>query len=77
MLGEGLWEELGRHGVDVLVCAAGSTLTPKFKEQTPEDKRAGNSAMEPEDVVRETLFSSSADRGRPSFRGASIAGSGK
>ena len=56
VLGEGLWEELGRHGVDVMVCAAGSTLTPKFKETTPADKRAGSSAMEPEEVVRETLF---------------------
>ena len=56
VLGEGLWEELGRHGVDVMVCAAGSTLTPNFKEATPEEKRAGSSAMEPEEVVRETLF---------------------
>ncbi len=55
MLGEGLWEELGRHGVDVMVCAAGSTLTPKFKEATPADKLAGSPAMEPEDVVREAL----------------------
>ena len=38
VLGEGLWEELGHHGVDVMVCAAGSTLTPKFKKETPEDK---------------------------------------
>ena len=56
VLGEGLWEELGRRGVDVLVCAAGSTLTPNFKQATPEDKRTGGSAMEPEDVVRETIF---------------------
>ena len=55
VLGEGLWEELGHHGVDVMVCAAGSTLTPKFKEATPADKVASASAMEPEDVVRETL----------------------
>jgi len=55
VLGEGLWEELGHHGVDVMVCAAGSTLTPKFKEETPEDKRAALAPMEPEDVVREAL----------------------
>lgn len=55
VLGEGLWEELGYHGVDVMVCAVGSTLTPKFKEATPEDKRASLSPMEPEDVVREAL----------------------
>ena len=39
-----------------MVCAAGSTLTPKFKEATPEDKRAGLSPMEPADVVREVLY---------------------
>ena len=55
VLGEGLWEELGHHGVDVMVCAAGSTLTPGFKEATPEDKLANLSAMEPKDVVREAL----------------------
>ena len=55
VLGEGLWDEFGRAGVDVMVCAAGSTLTPNFKEATPEEKRAGLSAMEPDDVVRETL----------------------
>ena len=55
VLGEGLWEELGYQGVDVMVCAAGSTLTPKFKTATPEDKRAGLSPMEPEDVVGEAL----------------------
>ena len=38
-----------------MVCAAGSTLTPKFKTATPEDKRAGLSPMELEDVVREAL----------------------
>ena len=55
VLGEGLWEELGHDGVDVMVCAAGSTLTPKFKTATPEAKRASLSPMEPEDVVREAL----------------------
>ena len=55
VLGEGLWEELGRHGVDVMVCAAGSTLTPKFKEATPAGTQAASAAMEPEAVVREAL----------------------
>ena len=55
VLGEGLWEELGRHGVDVMVCAAGSTLTPKFKETMADDKQSSGSAMEPADVVREAL----------------------
>ena len=35
ILGESLWEELSPHGVDVLVCAAGATLTPNFQTQTP------------------------------------------
>ena len=55
VLGEGLWEELGHDGADVMVCAAGSTLTPKFKTATPEGKRANLSPMEPDDVVREAL----------------------
>ena len=33
---EGLWNELQPHGVDVLACVAGATLTPNFKSQTPE-----------------------------------------
>ena len=55
VLGEGLWEELGHRGVDVLVCAAGGIRTPNFNEATPEDKRDSQPVMEPEDVVREAL----------------------
>ena len=55
VLGEGLWEELRRHGVDVMVCAAGFTLTPAMQAATPADKLAGLHPMEPEEVVREAL----------------------
>lgn len=39
VLGESLWEEWGPQGVDVLVCAAGATLTPNFEAQTHLDSR--------------------------------------
>ena len=55
VLGEGLWEELGRHGVDVMVCVAGATATPAFKNEIPENKQAQLNPMEPEQVVRESL----------------------
>ena len=55
VLGEGLWEELGRRGVDVMVCAPGFTLTPAMQATTPADKLAGLHPMEPEEVVREAL----------------------
>ena len=55
ILGEGLWEELGRNGVDILVCAAGAIRTPKFKEETPDDQQASLSPLEPEQVAREAL----------------------
>ena len=55
VLGEGLWEELGRRGVDVIVCAAGLTLTPTIKNSIPADKLGGLFPMEPEEVVREAL----------------------
>ena len=31
VLAEGLWYELRRHGVDVLACVAGATLTPSYE----------------------------------------------
>ena len=55
VLGEALWEELGRHGVDAMVCAAGATLTPNFIEQTPVSRRAGAYPLAPEKVVEEAL----------------------
>ncbi len=55
VLGETLWEELGPKGVDVLVVAAGATLTPNFEGITPESKRAGAYPMVPADVAWEGL----------------------
>lgn len=55
VLGEMLWEELGEHGVDVMVCAAGATLTPNFESQTPEHKRATAYPLSPERVVNEAI----------------------
>ena len=36
ILAEGLWEELGRHGVDVLACRAGATRTPNYERSKPQ-----------------------------------------
>lgn len=55
VLGETLWEELGPKGVDVLVVAAGATLTPNFEGITPAAKRAGAYPMASADVAREGL----------------------
>lgn len=55
VLGEGLWEELGHHGVDVLVTAAGATSTPNFLEETPEHRRAMARPLTAEDVVSEAI----------------------
>ncbi len=32
---EGLWEELGRHGVDVVACQAGAVRTPNYARSKP------------------------------------------
>jgi short-subunit dehydrogenase len=55
VLGESLWQELGPQGVDVLVCAAGATLTPNFKDQTPVKRRKQAMPMEPRDVAEGAL----------------------
>ena len=55
VLGEALWEELGRRGVDVMVCVAGATLTPNFEAQTPESRRGAAWPMRPEAVVAEAI----------------------
>ncbi len=55
VLGEMLWAELGPLGVDVLVCAAGATLTPNFKAATPDDKQKDAMPMSPETVVAGAL----------------------
>ena len=63
VLGETLWEELGRHGVDAMVCAAGAILTPNFEGQTPESKRGTAYPMQPDAVVEEAI--AQLGRGKP------------
>ena len=54
VLAEGLWEELGRHGVDVLACRAGATRTPNYEASQPNGKVP---LMEPATVVTRALDS--------------------
>jgi short-subunit dehydrogenase len=52
---EGLWEELGRDGVDVLVCRAGATRTPAYERSRP---KGGDSLVgEPREVAAAALAS--------------------
>jgi len=54
VLAEGLWDELGAHGIDVLACRAGATRTPNYEASQPK----GNvPIMEPADVARRALDS--------------------
>ncbi|NCG20167.1 MAG: SDR family NAD(P)-dependent oxidoreductase [Rhodobacterales bacterium] len=55
VLGETLWEELGRHGVDAMVCAAGATTTPNFLDETPEHRRAMARPLSSDEVVAEAI----------------------
>jgi short-subunit dehydrogenase len=53
VLAEGLWDELGARGVDVLACRAGATRTPNFAASQPRTGAAP--VMDVAPVVRETL----------------------
>jgi short-subunit dehydrogenase len=56
VLGEGLWEELRRAGVDVLAFCAGATRTPNYEASQPgATSRLAPAVMEPEAVAREAL----------------------
>ncbi|MBX2803033.1 MAG: SDR family NAD(P)-dependent oxidoreductase [Myxococcales bacterium] len=55
ILGEGLWEELGPLGIDVVVCAAGAVRTPNFEAATPADRQAQALPLAPEVVARTAL----------------------
>jgi short-subunit dehydrogenase len=57
VLAEGLWYELRRHGVDVLGCVAGATLTPSY-ESTIDNIPTGGLAqpMQPDDVAEQALL---------------------
>ena len=55
-LAEGLSYELGKVGVDVLVCCAGATRTPGYEASQPAARlRIAPAAMDPDDVVSEAL----------------------
>ncbi len=57
ILAEGLWEELGRQGIDVVACRAGATRTPAYERSQPQG-RAGQSIVgEPGPVVSAALQS--------------------
>ena len=53
VLAEGLWDELGRHGVDVVACRAGATRTPGFESAKP--KRVAAPLMDARPVAVEAL----------------------
>jgi short-subunit dehydrogenase len=56
VLGEGLWDELGKHGVDVVPFVAGATTTPNFLKTEP--RKGGMLSpplMSPVSVAREAL----------------------
>jgi uncharacterized protein len=57
VLAEGLWGELQEHGVDVLACCAGATVTPGYQRETPPRSIGGlaPSPQDPADVAREAL----------------------
>ncbi len=56
VLGEALWEELRRAGVDVLACCAGATRTPGYVSTEPRSGgRMSAPVMEPEAVAAEAL----------------------
>jgi uncharacterized protein len=57
VLGESLWAELRRHGVDVLSLMPGSTRTPGFQGSLPAGTKLpkGVRVMESDDVAREAL----------------------
>jgi short-subunit dehydrogenase len=52
VLAEGLWEEMRRHGVDVVACRAGATRTPGFEASQP---TGSTPMMDPEPVVTRAL----------------------
>jgi hypothetical protein len=53
---EGLWYELRRHGVDVLACVAGATLTPSYESTIDRIPTSGLARpMQPDDVTEQAL----------------------
>ena len=57
VLAEGLWYELRRHGVDVLACVAGASLTPNYESSTDRIPTGGLARpMQPDDVTEQALL---------------------
>jgi short-subunit dehydrogenase len=58
ILAEGLWDELRRQGVDVLVCRAGAISTPNYDASSPsQSSRLSGAATPPQTVVASALAS--------------------
>jgi short-subunit dehydrogenase len=55
VLGEGLWDELREHGVDVLAFCAGATRTPNYEASRPKKTNFLSAPMEPTTVVSQAL----------------------
>lgn len=55
LLGEGLWEELRRQGIDVLVSCPSAVGTPGYIESMPTSGRLSASVMTPDATIAETL----------------------
>jgi short-subunit dehydrogenase len=56
VLGEGLWEELRGHGIDVLAFCAGATRTPNYEASQPgKASRLAPAVMEPAAVAAEAI----------------------
>jgi len=69
ILAEGLWYELRRHGVDVLACIAGATLTPNYESSTDRIPTGGLAKpMRPDEVTEQALHDLGHQPGRVSGR---------
>ncbi len=53
ILAEGLWKELGPHGIDVLACCAGAILTPGY--QQAEKTKPAPGTLKANQVAEQTL----------------------
>jgi hypothetical protein len=53
VLAEGLWKELGLHGVDVLACMAGAILTPGYEQA--ESSKPAPGTLAATEVAEQTL----------------------
>ena len=75
VLGEALWEELQRHGIDVLAFCAGATRTPNYEASRPKPvTRLAPPVMVPTAVVSEALARLGAGPSAVAGRGNRLAG---